>query len=72
MDTGRTNQPKTQLPKRENAETIVGDRSGYKRFFDNIPHDLLMKAVRKHCQTKWMLLYIERWLVAPFNWKMVR
>lgn len=36
-----------------------------KGFFDNIPHDLLMKAVQKHCQTKWMLLYIERWLVAP-------
>jgi RNA-directed DNA polymerase len=38
-----------------------------KGFFDNIPHDLLMKAVRKHCDTKWMLLYIERWLVAPLQ-----
>ena len=38
-----------------------------KGFFDNIPHDLLMKAVRKHCQIKWMLLYIERWLVAPLQ-----
>ena len=36
-------------------------------FFDNIPHDLLMKAVRKHCGCKWMLLYIERWLVAPLQ-----
>lgn len=38
-----------------------------KGFFDNIPHDLLMKAVKKHCKTKWMLLYIERWLVAPLQ-----
>jgi RNA-directed DNA polymerase len=38
-------------------------------FFDNIPHDLLMKAVRKHCDCKWMLLYIERWLVAPLQLK---
>jgi RNA-directed DNA polymerase len=38
-----------------------------KGFFDNIPHDLLMKAVRKHCDCKWMLLYIERWLVAPLQ-----
>jgi len=40
-----------------------------KGFFDNIPHDLLMKAVRKHCDTKWILLYIERWLVAPLQLK---
>jgi RNA-directed DNA polymerase len=38
-----------------------------KGFFDNIAHDLLMKAVRKHCDCKWMLLYIERWLVAPLQ-----
>ncbi|MEH6679907.1 MAG: group II intron reverse transcriptase/maturase [Sediminicola sp.] len=35
-----------------------------KGFFDNIPHDLLKKAVRKHCNETWLLLYIERWLVA--------
>lgn len=38
-----------------------------KGFFDNIPHDLLMKAVRKHCKEKWVLLYIERWLVVPLE-----
>ena len=38
-----------------------------KGLFDNIPHDLLMKAVRKHTQTKWVLLYIERWLKAPMQ-----
>jgi group II intron reverse transcriptase/maturase len=33
--------------------------------FDNIDHDLLMRAVRKHVKLKWALLYIERWLKAP-------
>jgi RNA-directed DNA polymerase len=36
-----------------------------KGFFDNIDHDLLMRAVRKHTDCKWVLLYIERWLKAP-------
>lgn len=36
-----------------------------KGFFDNIPHDLLLKAVRKHTDCKWILLYIERWLKTP-------
>ena len=36
-----------------------------KGLFDNIPHDLLLKAVEKHTQEKWMILYIKRWLTAP-------
>ena len=36
-----------------------------KGFFDKINHDLLMRAVRKHTDCKWVLLYIERWLKAP-------
>jgi RNA-directed DNA polymerase len=35
------------------------------RLFDNLPRPLLMKAVTKHSQCKWVLLYIERWLKAP-------
>ena len=35
--------------------------------FDNLPHDLLMKAVRKHVTCKWALIYIERWLKAPME-----
>jgi len=35
--------------------------------FDNIRHDLLMKAVRKHTGCKWALLYIERWLKVPME-----
>ncbi len=36
-----------------------------KGFFDNIDHTLLMKAVQKHTDSKWILLYVERWLKAP-------
>lgn len=35
-----------------------------KGLFDNIPHDLLMRAVDKHCPEKWTRLYIRRWLSA--------
>jgi RNA-directed DNA polymerase len=35
-----------------------------KDLFDNIPHDLLMKVVRKHSDCKWVIMYIERWLKA--------
>ncbi len=35
--------------------------------FDNIDHALLLKAVRKHCRTPWVLLYIDRWLKAPME-----
>ena len=36
-----------------------------KGFFDNINHDKLMLAVKKHVPEKWCLLYIKRWLTAP-------
>jgi multidrug efflux pump len=35
--------------------------------FDHIDHGLLMKAVRTHIREDWILLYIERWLTAPFE-----
>jgi len=34
-------------------------------FFDNLNHELLMRAVRKHTECKWIVLYVERWLKAP-------
>jgi RNA-directed DNA polymerase len=34
-------------------------------FFDNISHDLLIRAVKKHAQDKWVVLYLQRWLKAP-------
>jgi len=36
-----------------------------KGLFDNIDHELLLRAIRKHVKCKWALLYIERWLKAP-------
>jgi group II intron reverse transcriptase/maturase len=38
-----------------------------KGLFDNLPHELLLKAVHKHVRCKWALLYIERWLTAPME-----
>ena len=38
-----------------------------KSAFDQIDHCLLMKAVRSHIREGWILLYIERWLTAPFE-----
>lgn len=35
-----------------------------KGFFDNIDHQLLLKAVRHHVRERWILLYLERWLTA--------
>ena len=34
-------------------------------FFDTLDHSLVMRAVKKHTNEKWILLYIERWLKAP-------
>ena len=36
-----------------------------KGFFDNLDHDLVMRAVRHHTESPWILLYVERWLKAP-------
>ena len=38
-----------------------------KGFFDNLDQDLLMRAVQKHAQDRWVVLYIERWLKAPMQ-----
>ncbi|KKL95302.1 hypothetical protein LCGC14_1856000 [marine sediment metagenome] len=40
-----------------------------KGFFDNLRHDLLLKALQKHTTNKWVLLYIGRWLIAPLQQK---
>ena len=34
-------------------------------YFDSIDWELLLKAVRKHADCPWVLLYVERWLKAP-------
>lgn len=37
------------------------------KLFDSINHDLLMRAVKRHTNNKWIILYIERWLKAPIQ-----
>lgn len=34
-------------------------------YFDTRLHELLLRAVKKHTDCSWVLLYIERWLKAP-------
>lgn len=36
-------------------------------FFDSIDHALLMRAVSKHTDLRWVLLYVQRWLQAPLQ-----
>ena len=38
-----------------------------KSFFDEIDWSLLMRAVRRHTDCPWVLLYLERWLRAPVS-----
>ena len=38
-----------------------------KGFFENLRHDLLMRALQRHTDNKWVLLYIGRWLKAPMQ-----
>lgn len=37
------------------------------KFFDTCPHDLILKAVEANTDQKWILLYVQRWLVAPMQ-----
>ena len=38
-----------------------------KAFFDSVPWDLMLKAVARHTDSKWVLMYVERWLKAPIQ-----
>jgi RNA-directed DNA polymerase len=38
-----------------------------KGFFDEVSHELLMKALDKHVEEKWVKTYIKRWLEAPIE-----
>lgn len=38
-----------------------------KGFFDNIDHELLVKAVKQYTQKKYILMYVKRWLNAPIE-----
>lgn len=37
------------------------------KFFDSVDHALLVKAVAKHADVPWIVLYVGRWLVAPLQ-----
>lgn len=37
--------------------------------FDHINHEKLLKALRYHCNERWVLLLVERWLTAPMQSK---
>jgi RNA-directed DNA polymerase len=50
--------------KRCNRRSWVLDMD-IKGFFEEINHDLLMRAVRRHVKESWQLMYIQRWLTAP-------
>ncbi len=36
-----------------------------KNFFDEVNHELLMKALERHVEERWVKLYIKRWLECP-------
>ena len=37
------------------------------KFFDEVPWDLVIKAVKAVTDCRWVLLYVERWLAAPLK-----
>ena len=37
------------------------------KFFDTVPHDLVLKAAGRHTDLPWVLLYVRRWLTAPLQ-----
>jgi RNA-directed DNA polymerase len=36
-------------------------------FFDSVDHSLMLKAVERHTDQRWILLYVTRWLAAPLR-----
>jgi RNA-directed DNA polymerase len=36
-------------------------------FFDSLDHDLVMRAVKRFTDCRWILLYVQRWLSAPLH-----
>lgn len=37
------------------------------KFFDTVPWNLMIKAVEKHTDLPWVVLYVKRWLAAPLR-----
>ena len=36
-------------------------------FFDSVPWELMLRAVARHSDQKWVVMYVERWLKAPMQ-----
>ena len=36
-------------------------------FFDSVPWELMLRAVARHTDHKWVVMYVERWLKAPMQ-----
>ena len=48
-------------------EVRLGDRFGHPEFFDSVRWDLVVKAVEKHTEARWVVLYVKRWLAADLQ-----
>lgn len=64
---GRSALDAVEMVRRRNWEYNWVIEFDIKGLFDNIDHELLLRALRKHCTTQWILLYVERWLKAPMQ-----
>lgn len=64
---GRSALDAVALVRRRNWEYDWVIEFDIKGLFDNINHTLLMRALKKHCPTPWVLFYVERWLKAPMQ-----
>lgn len=40
-----------------------------KRFFEALDHELMLKALDRHVEEKWVKMYVSRWLEAPVETK---
>lgn len=49
---------------RDKAWVVDCDIQG---FFDNVDHDLMIKAVAANTDAAWVLLYVRRWMLAPLQ-----
>lgn len=61
----RPNRSAHDAVKQSNARTFNHDFAidiDIKGYFDNIDHELMIKAVEHYCKDRWILMYVERWL----------
>ena len=49
----------------EGLRVQIDQQKDVKVFFDNMDHELVLSALRKHTDSKWIIMYIDRWLKAP-------